>query len=333
MSAISLYDEKRLAELAMLQRRHNWDLESSIAWATPIDLDKPLVPLDDWALSCPGAGPEERLAISQMMGLIIASSICEMEGCLLRLRKDSFDDVFAGFPVNPEFRELGEQFFIEEEKHARAFRRYLERFSQAAGVDASLLRSLLPVLDGTRTEALLRRSLRFDSRSFWWIVATVEEEFLALHARLAPFSKTLEPLYFDLHQKHFEEEARHSPFPFLMLELLRGRGGWLDPVRDKGGLVFAQLLIASWSMASLRKVRGVVRLRGAHPLFGALAAAYALFERQPPGRILWRMFTRTPYVSSLVNPSGHAKVLRAAGKAGALSIPLPALDSEPLVDY
>ena len=48
---------------------------------SPIDLNKPLVALDD-KVSFFRAEPEQWLAISQIMGLIIATSISEMEECL-----------------------------------------------------------------------------------------------------------------------------------------------------------------------------------------------------------------------------------------------------------
>lgn len=334
MRNISLYDEQALKNLLNLQRNGCWSLEESIDWNTSLDLNKPLVALDENALFFPGASREERLVISQIMGLIIAASICEMEECLVRLRKVAYEDILKRLPVSPEFVELGEQFFEEEIKHSAAFRRYMTKFAHATGVELEDLKAILPTVESTLTEKLLRKNLSGEGYAFWWIVAEVEQEFLLLYNTLAPFKKTIEPLYFDLHRKHFEEEARHAPFPYLMLELLISRSKTFKGfIHLKSDLVMSQILQTCWTANSLRRVQAVKKLASKNHFFATLARVHDIFEKQPKLRTLWTFFTSVPYVSSLVNPNHHRKFLRFAEKVKSPSIPFPAPAPAHLVDY
>ena len=334
LKTVSLYDEKSLAELTRFQREKNWDFEDDIDWDIAIDLNKPLVALDENALLFPGSGQEERLAISQMMGLIIATAICEMEECLARLRKECWDDFHARWPVSPEFQELGDQFFEEEKKHSAAFRRYMKKFAEAANVDLASLTEVLPSIHGTKTEWILRNNLKGGGQMFWWIVASVEQEFLLLYHSLVPFKARLEPLYFQLHQKHFEEEVRHAPFPYLMLELLTTRNSSIgNQIRVRSDLALAEVLQSIWTINSLAKTRKVKKLAEVHPFFETLARIYPLLEDRSSILVLWQLFTSTPYVSSLVNPQSHHKLLRFAKKFGAISIPFPLYSPSDFVKY
>jgi hypothetical protein len=334
MRTVSLYDEAALSDLLKVQRQNAWSLEESIDWSTPLDLSKPLVALDESALFFPGASPEERLAVSQMLGLIIAASICEMEECLVRLRKEAFGDILRRYPVSPEFTELGERFFEEETKHSEAFRRYMTQFAHATGVDLEDLKTVLPQVERTKTEWFLKKNLESGGYAFWWVVAEVEQEFLLLYNTLVPFKKRLEPLYFDLHRKHFEEEARHAPFPYLMLELLITRATHPRSfLHSKGDLMVSQIVQTLWTAQSLGRTRALKKLADKHPLYRSLARMQEIFEKQPKTRTFWKFFTSAPYVSSLVNPNHHRKFMRFAKKMGSLSIPFPAPSPAPLVDY
>ncbi|MBI3556303.1 MAG: hypothetical protein HY074_08575 [Deltaproteobacteria bacterium] len=334
MRTVSLYDEAALSDLVKMQRENGWSLEESIDWSVTLDLSKPLVALDEEALFFPGASREERLAVSQIMGLIIAASICEMEECLVRLRKQAYEDVLRRYPVSPEFIELGEQFFLEETKHSEAFRRYMTKFAHATGVNLDDLKTVLPQVERTKTEWFLKKNLEAGGYAFWWIVAEVEQEFLLLYNALAPFRKHIEPLYFDLHRKHFEEEARHASFPYLMLELMITRAP--SPrsfLHAKGDLMISQIVQTLWTAQALSRTRALKKLAGKHPIYTALARMQDILEKQPKVRTFWKFFTSAPYVSSLVNPNHHRKFLRFAKKMGSFSIPFPAPTPAPLVDY
>jgi hypothetical protein len=329
-----LYQEETLARMVALQKRHAWDLEASIDWKRRIDLARPLVPLDDDAILFPGASQEERLAISQMMGLLIATCIHEMEECLIRLRRECWDAPRERTPISPEFKELGELFFEEELKHSAAFRRYTERYAEECGLEPADLESILPKIRGSKAEQVLRLHLRSGGQSFWWIVALVEQEFLQLYHSFRPFRDQLEPLYFEIHERHFEEEARHVSFPYLMIELARARqSGPIAMLHSRSDFAFAQIVQSLWAMMSLRRLKEVRRIAHRHPILRALAEALPKLESLPSHRALWKVFTSAPYVSSLVNPFWHPKTLKTAQDGGAIVIPFPAPEKSGLVRW
>lgn len=329
-----LYDEESLAKLARLQRENAWDLEREIDWAKGIDPLKPLVALDGDALLFPGASKEQRLAISQMMGLVIAAAIFEMEECLIRLRRECWEAFRDRMPVGPEFSDLGELFFEEELKHSTAFKRYTERYAELLGVELSELLAVLPSLENTRTEKLLKVDLRTRGQTFWWIVANVEQEFLRIHHALRPFKEQLDPLYYEIHHRHFEEEARHVPFPYLVLELLAERSP--QPFRfvhGRADVAAAQVLQTLWTLSSLKRLKGVKKLQGVHPFFDTLISAFPILESMPAPQVVWKLLTSTPYVSSLVNLNSHPKVRKEAQARGAVVLPFPEFEGKPLVRY
>lgn len=329
-----LYDEESLGKLARLQRQHAWDLEKEIDWNRGIDLRKPLVALDQDALLFPGASSEQRLAISQMMGLVIAAAIFEMEECLIRLRRESWETLRDRMPVGPEFTDLGELFFQEEIKHSTAFKRYTGRYAQALGVELPELLAVLPSLENTRTEKLLRVDCKTSGKTFWWIVANVEQEFLRIYHSLRPFKAQLDPLYFEIHQRHFEEEARHAPFPYLVLDLLAERSPQpFRAIHRRADVAAAQVLQTLWTLSSLRRLKGVKKFAGKHPFFDTLISAFPILESMPAPQVVWKLLTTTPYVSTLVNLNSHTKVTEAAQAQGALVLPFPEHDPKPLVKY
>lgn len=319
-----LYDKERLFALNKKQKTLEWDLEKSINWSLSIDLQKPLVALDEDAIFFPGASKEQRLVIAQTMGLIIAACVFEMEETLERFKNICWEKIYEKLPVNPEFIELGETFFAEEKKHSLAFRRYLTKFAEALGIETEDIISLLPIVENTRSEKILSHNLEHGGLAFWWIVTIVEQEFLHIFHTLKPHEGGLEPLYYDLHKKHFEEEARHISFPYLMLELLASRyPSWRRAFHVKTDLAFAQILQTSWGIHSLGRLKKVKAMKKEHPFFEILATAYPLMEGQPPARLLWKLLTKAPYVGSVMNTGNHRHVTRFAEKLGSWHIPLP----------
>ncbi len=324
MRQVSLYDDLSLKSLLHLQLEKEWDLEHSIPWEKGVDLTKPFVPLDQEALFFPDSSKEERLVISQMMGVIIATSICEMEECLLRLKKIAWTNPINKHPVSPEFLAFGEQFFIEEQKHSTAFRRYLCEFAQKVNLDLHELRGILPLVEGTITERILRKNLEGGGCAFWWVVAEVEQEFLHLYHTLNPFKEKLDPLYFILHKKHFEEEARHAPFPYLMLELLMTREKNIKhSLHAKSDLVISQFLTTLWAGHSLLKMKSIRKFSKNSEFFMILSHALESLDHQPPWHWFWKFLTSTPYVSSLVNPKFHHRFMRFTEEHKIMSLPFP----------
>jgi hypothetical protein len=104
-------------------------------------------------------------------------------------------------------------------------------------------------------------------------------------------------------------------------------------IHARGDLVFAQVLQAAWTLSSLGKIKKVKDLAGVHPIFETMASVYPLLEKQPPAQMMWRLFTRVPYVSSLINLTSHKSVIRFADRTGVLKLPFPDNSPEELVRY
>lgn len=321
--SFDIFDDEAVLKQLKLQQSLAWDLDKDIPWG-PVDLNKFLVPLDDDALLFPGASQEQKLAISQMMGLVMASAICEMEESLMRLREKCWENLILENPVNPEFKALGDQFFLEEEKHAASFRRFILRFCLDMGLDPDELRSILPLVEQTKTEWFLEKHLDTGGAAFWWIIAEVEQEFLYLYHAMRPFQKQLEPLHFAIHKRHFEEEVRHLNFPHMFLKLISERqdGGVLAALR-KTDLVFAQGLKAAWTAATLKRLMKVEDLKATHPFYDILASALPLMKKQNFIELGWKLIVKTPYISSFMNHRYHHKFSHIIEELGVWTLPFP----------
>lgn len=333
-SIVNLYNEDKLDRLRKRQVSHGYDIEEVIPMTSKIDLSKPFVPLDEEALFFPGASAEQRLAISQAMGLVICVSTYEMEECLIRLRYECWDSIYRAYPVSPEFIELGERFFEEEKKHSETFKRFVNLYAQQAGLEVDDLLGLLPCVEGTKSELFLKRNMQNHGQCFWWIVAGVEQQFLSIYHAIHPFADKLDPLYHCIHRKHFEEEALHASFPYLMLELLNERNkSFLSRMRSKFDLATSQALQLGWSISSLNRFKKVKDLAHKHPFYETLASCIPLFEKLPPHVTFWKIMTQAPYVSGLVNPTSSRHMLRYANRRGTFVLPFPLVEPIRLEDF
>lgn len=319
----SIFDDEFLQKQLDMQKRLNWDLETDIPWG-PVDLNKHLVPLDDNALLFPGAAKEQRLVISQMMGLVMASAICEMEESLMRLKHKGFNKLIQDYPVNPEFEALGEQFFEEEAKHSESFRRFINQFCVDMGLDPVELRSVLPLVEQTKTEWFLEKNLASGGAAFWWLIAEVEQEFIYLYHAMRPFVEELEPLHFMIHKRHFEEEARHANFPHLFLKLISERyeDGLIGALR-KTDLVLAQGLKLTWSAATFERMARVRKKRDTHEFYRVLSDSMPMIKQQNLFGLSWNLLVKTPYIASFINPRYHNKFTNIIEELGVWTLPFP----------
>lgn len=320
---LSIFNDEDLQKQLEMQKRLAWDLETDIPWG-PVDLSKPLVPLDDNAILFPGASKEQRLVISQMMGLVMASAICEMEESLMRLKEKGWNKLIQDYPINPEFEELGEQFFIEEEKHSASFRRFIQQFCKDMGLDPDELRSILPLVEQTKTEWFLEKNLAGGGAAFWWIIAEVEQEFIYLYHAMRPFMNELEPLHFAVHRRHFEEEARHVSFPHMFLKVIseRHEDGLLGALR-KTDLVFAQSLKLAWSAATFERMSRIRKMRDSHEFYRVIADTMPMLRGQNLFGLSWNLLVKTPYISSFINPKFHTKFTHIIEELGVWTLPFP----------
>lgn len=318
------FDEHKLGNQARSQRHHAWSLEEDIHWSQGIDLSKPFLPLDADAIAFPGADKDQRLALSQWMGLVINSTVSEMESVINMLRDSAWARVLRNYPINPEMEELGVLFFEEEEKHSRAFNRYNQLFCEQEGIAPDDLATLLPRAWGSSFLHATLKNANAGGGAFWWAVATVEEVSIQLYKELHQSKSKVDPLYFELHLRHLEEESRHRNYAFLMLEVMgRARVGWKQSLLAKTDLLTAQCLTTGWVLAELQKIHGVKRLQHRHRFFKTLNSCLPLLEKLPKWELLRRLFVSAPYLSVILNTRHHAQTIEEAARRGALGMPFP----------
>ena len=306
------------------QKRHAWDLESSINWNAGIDLNSYFLPLDTDNIAFPGATADQRLALSQFMGLVVNATIAEMETVAYRIRDAAWRQILEDFPVNPEMKALGEQFFEEEIKHAQMFARYVQEFANAVGVEPAELDRILPKAYGSAFQSAIQRNARQGGHAFWWVVALVEEEAVLLYQQMYRHRKTLDPLFYEVHKRHFEEECRHTNYAFLMLKLIKDRPKtWRQTVHQKVDRMYSELFTTTWVLAELHKVFSVKELAHKDPFFETLASCVPLMKKLGWRELAKKLFVSAPYVSSVLNPRYHRLTSAAAAEHGALGFSYP----------
>ena len=324
MRATDPFNHIELAEHLRLQERSAWDLETCVDWSMGADANKFLLPLDDSSIAFPGASAEQKLALSQLMGLIVNATISEMEDCLPRLKKSAWEETLRRYPVNPELVDLGEQFFIEEAKHAAAFKKYLHAFCKAADVSYEDVDTLLPKAFGSHFQSSIIRNAKSGGQAFWWVVSNVEEVSINIFQGIYRNKADVDPLYFHLHRKHLEEESRHANYAFLMIKLMdhegRGLNRWWHRKTD---FAWAQLVAAPWVITELYKFFKVKDLKHKSPWFEVLASCIPLYEQMSTSEKIRRMFVAAPYVSWILNPNHRNLHRNTARELGSWMLPYP----------
>lgn len=319
-----LDDEAAIARILERQKRLAFDLEKGVDWDRRIDLTRYFVPLDPDALVFPEAGPEERRALSQYLGLVIAQTFAEMETALVQVKDAVWKRNLELYPINPEFSALGEQFFAEEDKHSRMFKRYLRIFAEQTGLELEELNRVLPAVSGSMLQKALRLNSEFGGHALWWVLTLVEEASIAIFKQMRPFEDRLDPLYFEIHKRHFEEEVRHSPYSYWMLEHLHTRNrSALSVVFRKTDLLLAQALEVSWTLTALSRIRHARQLRSKHPFYAGLARLLPLLVTRSPFEIIRSLFVSAPFVSMLLNPNHHDGFQKMAASLRAFEFPIP----------
>lgn len=324
MTTPSLYDDVSLEKQASLQRDHTWDLERDIPWAQGVDVSKYFLPLDADAIAFPGLSSEQRRVFSQFLGLLINATIAEMEAAIDRLKQVAWADLLRRYPVNPEMEALGELFFEEEKKHARAFVRFQETFCAQTGVSKDDFDRLMPKAVGSFLFSTIRSNAAKGGFAFWWIVAAVEEVSVQVYQTMHKHQPTLDPLYFTVHRRHLEDEARHRNYAFLMLELAhQSPTSWKRRLLHKTDFLLAQGLTASWMLTEFQRFYTVSDLQSKHPFFATLASCVPALKSLRPWEIVRRLFVTAPYVSFVLNTHHQRQTVRFAEKFGIWKLPLP----------
>lgn len=318
------FREEVLDQLLRQQKRLAWDAATCVDWRGGVDFSKPFVPLDKNNILFPDITAAERLAISQYMGLMIAATFSEFELTMQRMRDVCWRPFMEKSAINPELIQLGEEFFDEEAKHASVFQHFLDLSAAELNVAPEDLKNILPRVNPGYVDKILRSNAAHGGMTLWWIVATVEEESTLIYRQMKPYAHKLDPLYFALHRRHFEEEARHAPYPFLMLELANLShnstwGRWMG----KTDFLVSEILKVFWISFELSKTFEVKNFRNHHPFFAALTSVLPKLKEQSLTGILATLASQAPYISSFINPLYHPQTKKAVAKHGLFHLPFP----------
>jgi predicted metal-dependent hydrolase len=310
MSTVDIYDEEKIARMLHVQRAHVIDFSAQIEWSRGVDLNCPLLPLDSNAIAFPEASDEQRLVISQLMGLIVASTIAELEEVACKLKGPCWEKLLRKFPVNPELFELGELFFDDEKKHSMAFNRYIELFANKVNVAPEELKALLPSSQNSFSQKIYHLNSLAGGMAMWWLIAAVEEESLLIHDLMRPHRSQIDPLYYNIHRCHFEEEIRHKSYAQMMLQVNNEMNCAPQALLFKKlDFMIAEMLNLHWTFNQLFKVRNLKALKGRHEFFEILAGI--------PKRSL---FSTSSYVKSMLQLSEHQQIKLMLERFGAKSI-------------
>jgi len=324
MHNINIYDETYLEKRLHVQKVHQWDFNCDINWNLTVDTNKYLLPLDQSNIIFPGASAEQRLAISQFMGLIVASTISQLEMVAIKLKGPTWDKPLKKNPINPEFRDLGEQFYLEEEKHSRAFDKYIDKFASALDIESEQLRNFLPSANKTLIEKLYSLNAELGGSALWWLVAAVEEESLLFYNLIHNSRHDIDPLYYQIHRCHYEEESRHASYAPMMLEFHYQFSNKLQKnIFSKVEFLMAEVLNMTWTFNQLIKLKSLKSLKAKHPFFDVMYSTVDLLKGQSPLQVLHQLFTSAPYISSNLHLSAHQHVQEMLVRYGAFKMPLP----------
>jgi hypothetical protein len=321
MKDLNIFDERSLSEQIENQKKHAWCMDRDIHWEKGIAGDKYFVPLDEKNIAFPGASEEQKIVISQLLGLIINQTISEMESSLPKLKLLAWENKLKKYPINPEMIELGELFFQEEKKHAQSFHKFQEFFCHQNHIDPKDLNKLLPqAINSNFLNAIIWNAQNGGS-AFWWLVAAVEEVSINIYKTINQKRSEIDPLFFELHKKHTEEEIRHENYAFLMLELDHlERRGLSERLIKKTDLLIAETVSVPWILTELTKIFRVKVLKNHSPFFQILESCLPLLEKTSATQLIKALIFTTPYISWVVNPIHRRKHLQLAKKTKSLSL-------------
>lgn len=319
---MDLYNEEKLSRLLHIQKVKGWDLEQDFNWSAGVDLSKHLLPLDNNAILFPNASAEQRLVISQFMGLIVASTIAQLEEVANRLKGPTWEKVLDKYPVNPEMYDLGEHFFEDETKHSQTFNRYIDLFAKEVNVEPGLLKEFLPSTKDSMLKHIYRLNSLAGGMAIWWLIAAVEEESILFYELIRNVKDQVDPLYYQIHRLHYEEEIRHKSYANLMLQLNKDFSKAPTAlILQKIDFIIAEVLNISWTFNQLFKTKKLKQLAGKHEFFDTLSGLTDSLHGLNSFDILRTLFTTAPYISNTLNLSEHSKLKEMMKRYGAYSVP------------
>lgn len=324
MQEIDIFDEVKLARLLEVQKTHGWDLEKDINWSSGVDLSKSLLPMNKNSILFPNATKEQRLVISQLMGLIVASSISQLETIANDLKEPTWNRFLRKYPVNPELFELGEHFYEDEMKHSIAFSRYIDKFALEVNVDPSDLKQFLPQANNSMAGQIYKLNSLAGGMAIWWLIAAVEEESILFYRYIKDMQEHVDPLYYQIHKLHFEEEVRHKSYAFMMLKVHEEFSTTPQSLLlKKLDFIIAEVLNMTWTFNQLFKVRNLKKFKNHHPFFDTLSTLGDVLGQRNPLEVINCLFNDAPYISDSLHMAEQKHVKQLLDRFGVPSIPLP----------
>lgn len=313
------YSKEFLKRKLQVQTVQQWDMENDISWELGIDLTKSLLPPVKSPSIIPDGTPEEEHAFSQFMGLIAAAAIAEHEKLIEEIKEYSFDGTLKKYNVSDEFIELGESFFKDEAKHSKAFTKYIDLYAKELNLTQDELKSILPAHHKNSIFCnLFKLNSYLGGMAFWWTVATTEEHSMEIFRIIRPMQKKVDPLYYQIHKLHFEEEVRHSSFAQMMLDLQRSKEApFPSRVLRKCDFVFSDLLEKVWTIIQLKKLSRVHRFKNRHPLLNTISVVITKINSIPLHKRINLLRGDIDYLSLMINPRKHKNIQNQISKSNA----------------
>tara|TARA_B100000925_G_scaffold285191_1_gene261178 strand:+ start:5299 stop:6264 length:966 start_codon:yes stop_codon:yes gene_type:complete len=303
-----LYDCFGLDDLRQKQVSKAWSISEFSKFKT-VDLTKSFAPIDTNFILYDKLSPNELLVVSQFLGLVINSAICELELAIERSKKECYQNIIERFPVSVEFEELAENFFKEEKKHSEAFDLFLTKFAETTKVTRLQIRQILPTLNESKIEKFFRLNGIIGGQALWLVTAATEEESIEVFKKMRPHKNEIDPFFYHLHRRHFEEETRHASFAFLMLELINDRSSLpIKKVSQCIDFILSDLLQVSWVLSELVKTDNVHKLKDSHPFYESLSNVLPKISGYNIAELISYLFKESPFVSLILNPRSN-KVL------------------------
>lgn len=324
MKEIDIYDETYLRRQLEVQKSKGWDLEKDLPWDLGVDSSKFLLPIDKKAMFFPDASKEQRRAISQLMGLIVASTISELESIANDLKGPTWDRFLKKYPVNPELYELGVHFYEDEQKHSLAFKKYIDLFAESVNTDPKDLRKLLPQSNKTLLGQIYKMNSLAGGMAIWWLIAAVEEESIVFYNYIRNHKASIDPLYYQLHRLHFEEEIRHKSYAFMMLKVHEEFAGTPSNVFFKKlDFIIAEVMNMTWTFNQLFKMKNLKKMKNHHPFFETLCTLSEMLGKKNPLEVLNGLFNEVPYISNTLHLGEQPHIKELLERFGVPSMPLP----------
>ena len=323
-------DPERIRRHTDLMRRKQWDLENDFDWRSPIDVTRPLLPPRAVDRMFPGLDPDERLALAQILGIVVIQIFSDAERFLSKTRDELWPDFERQFAGHPALLELGTQFFDEERKHAEMFRRYVDLWLVARGLDPVRFHATRPRFSESWQHRVVLRNARRGGLAFWWLVLLAEEESPLIYEALEEDAGEIEPLYLSLHRKHFEEEARHATFAYTaMAYLADGMGASRAALHRRTDVILCQVLQWSFMAGAIAHQRREMQSAPPSPFLDSVRRGLEKV-RGLPLRHLFRVFFREPtLVSPFLNYRFHPNMVEMANTRRLWTVPLPAVSPVP----